>query len=384
MEVLTLTIVCHEEPRPPMTSSPIPAARSQYLLDLLAQVPDPRKKRGRRHPLAGLLAVGIAAVTAGPRSFAAIGQWAADAGADVLAGLGAARGPAEESTFRRAFAMLDPDRLDQVLGAWLWTRSAQVSGRMVIAVDGKTVRGAKDRAGKAPHLVAALAHGIGAVLGQVAVTAKSNEIPAVRELLKAFADLAGAVITIDALHTQADTAQAILARHADYVMTVKGNMPTLHRQLKKLPWAAIPATSAVSTDHGRRARRTIKVALAPAWIDFAGAAQVAQVRRTVTKKGKKTVEVVYLITSDRSAGPATLAAWIRGHWHIENKLHWVRDVTYQEDKSLVRTGNAPRVMATLRGLAISLLRLDGHANIAAANRHHARDPQRTLSLLQTA
>jgi hypothetical protein len=93
---------------------------------------------------------------------------------------------------------------------------------------------------------------------------------------------------------------------------------------------------------------------------------------------------VYLITSDPGADPATLAAWVRTHWEIENKLHWVRDVTYQEDKSLVRTGNAPRVMATLRGLAISLLRLDGHANIAAANRHHARDPQRTLQLLQTA
>jgi predicted transposase YbfD/YdcC len=163
-------------------------------------------------------------------------------------------------------------------------------------------------------------------------------------------------------------------------MTVKGNMPTLYRQLKKLPWAAIPAVSAVTTDHGRR---TIKAALAPAWIEFAGAAQVAQVRRTVTKKGKKTVEVVYLITSDSGAAPATLAAWVRGHWEIENKLHWVRDVTYQEDKSLVRTGNAPRVMATLRSLAISLLRLDGHSNIAAANRHHARDP-RTLKLLQAA
>jgi predicted transposase YbfD/YdcC len=384
MEVPTLAIVCHEEPRPPMTSSPMPPARGEYLLDLLAQVPDPRKKRGRRYPLAGLLAVGIAAVAAGSRSFAAIGQWAADAGADVLAGLGAARGPAEESTFRRAFAMIDPDRLDQVLGAWLWTRAVQVSGRLVIAIDGKAVRGAKDQAGKAPHLVAALAHGIGAVLGQVAVTAESNEIPAVRELLKAFTDLAGAVITIDALHTQADTAQAIIARRADYVMTVKANMPTLYKQLKKLPWAAIPATSAVTTDRGRRARRTIKAALAPAWIGFAGAAQVAQVRRTVTKKGKKTIEVAYLITSARDAGPSALAAWNRGHWEIENKLHWVRDVTYQEDKSLVRTGNAPRVMASLRSLAISLLRLDGHSNIAAANRHHARDPQRTLRLLQTA
>ena len=161
-------------------------------------------------------------------------------------------------------------------------------------------------------------------------------------------------------------------------------MPTLYKQLKKLPWAAVPAVSAVITGHGRRARRTIKVVLAPAWIEFAGAAQVAQLRRTVTKKGKKTVEVVYLVTSDSGAEPATLAAWVRGHWEIENKLHWVRDVTYQEDKSLVRTGNAPRVMATLRSLAISLLRLDGHANIAAANRHHARDPQRTLKLLQSA
>ena len=86
----------------------------------------------------------------------------------------------------------------------------------------------------------------------------------------------------------------------------------------------------------------------PAWTGFAGAAQVALVRRTVTGKGRKTAGVVYLITSDRDAGPATLAAWVRGHWEIENRLHWVRDVTYQEDKSLVRTGNAPRVMASLR------------------------------------
>src|SRR5580693_9138041 len=239
-----------------MPSSPIPAARCHYLLDLLAQVPDTRKRRGRRHALAGLLAVGIAAVIAGSRSFAAIGQWAADAGPEALAVLGAARGPAEESTFRRAFALVSADVLDQVLGAWLWTRAVRAGGRLVIAIDGKTVRGAKSKDGKAPHLAAALAHGIGAVLG----------------------------------------------RGADYVMTVKANMPTLHKQLKKLPWAAVPAVSDVSTDHGRRARRTIKAVLAPAWIGFHGAAQVAQLRRTVTKKGKKTVEVVYLITSDPDTG----------------------------------------------------------------------------------
>ena len=223
-----------------MTSLPIPAARSQYLLDLLAQVPDPRKKRGRRHPLAGLLAVGIAAVIAGSRSFAAIGQWAADVGPEVLAVLGAARGPAEESTFRRAFALVSADALDRVPGAWLHTRAVQAGGRLVIAIDGKTVRGGKDKDGKAPHLVAALAHGIGAVLGQAAVAEKPNEIPAVRELLKAFASLAGAVITIDAMRTQSDTAQVVLGRGAAYVMTVKASMPTLYRELKKLPWPASP------------------------------------------------------------------------------------------------------------------------------------------------
>jgi predicted transposase YbfD/YdcC len=103
-------------------------------------------------------------------------------------------------------------------------------------------------------------------------------------------------------------------------MTVKGNMPTLYKKLKKLPWPAVPATSAVTRDHGHRARRTIKVTLVPAWIEFEGAAQVAQLRRTVTRKGKKTVEVAYLITSS-NADPATLASWVKGHWEIENRLH---------------------------------------------------------------
>src|ERR1700761_4179335 len=125
-----------------MSFSPIPAARCHYLLDLLAQVPDPRKRKGRRHPLAGLLAVGIAAVIAGSRSFAAIGQWAADAGPDVLAALGADRGPAEESTYRRAFALLSADVLDQVLGAWLHTRAARAAGRLGDAAGGKTGPGA--------------------------------------------------------------------------------------------------------------------------------------------------------------------------------------------------------------------------------------------------
>jgi hypothetical protein len=119
-------------------------------------------------------------------------------------------------------------------------------------------------------------------------------------------------------------------------------MPALYRQLKTLPWSAVPAVSSVGTDHGRRARRTIKAVLAPAWVEFEGAAQVAQLRPTVTKNGKKTVEVVYLITSDRDAGPATLAAWVRGHWEIENRLHQASKTLRRFTTLRPRCGSGPK------------------------------------------
>ena len=238
--------------------------------------------------------------------------------------------------------------------------------------------------GRTPHLIAAFDHTAGTVLGQVATAAKSNEIPAVRDLLGLF-DLNQVVVTVDAMHTQSDTATLIVAAGGDYVFTVKSNQPTLYAACKNLPWAKIDSHSVLSRGHGRRARRTIKVLTAPAWITFAHAAQVAQIRRTVTRGGRRSVEVVYIITSaeHRTAPPATLASWVRRHWGIENSLHWVRDVVYDEDRSQVRTGNAPRVMATLRNTAISLLRLAGWTTIAVALRHHARNPHRPVTLLLT-
>jgi len=314
-----------------MRSSPTTPAPAQLpgrpdLLTLLCSVPDPRDRRGVRHRLPVILALGLAAVLAGARSFAAIGEWVADQPEPALAGLGVGTGGRPtESTIRRALVRLDADLLDRVIGAFLWTRTHVVASRRVIAIDGKTVRGARTANAVAPHLVAAFDHAAGTVLGQVAVAAKSNEIPAVRDLLACF-DLTGAVVTVDAMHTQTDTATAITAAGGDYVFTVKGNTPTLHRQLKALPWKDVPADSATVVSHGRRATRTIKSLTAPTWIGFAGAAQVAQVRRTVTRGGKKSVEVVYLITSatHTTAPPAVLAAWVQGHWGIENRLHWVR------------------------------------------------------------
>jgi len=342
--------------------------------------------------LAVVLALGVCAVVAGARSYAAIGQWAADLSGEQVTRLGLSRacGP-DASTFRRVFTRLDAGVLDAAVGAFIWTRTRVVAGpggpRRVLAIDGKTVRGARSATTAAPHLVAAFDHATGTILGQLATAAKSNEIPAVRTLLAAF-DLAadgGVVVTVDAMHTQTDTAGLITAAGGDYVFTIKANQPNLYAACKNLPWRDVPSHATVQTGHGRRIHRAIKAVTAPAWITFAGAAQVAQVRRTTTRAGKKTVEVVYMITSadHRAAPPRVLATWIQGHWGIENRAHWIRDVTFDEDRSQIRTGSGPQVMATLRNTAISLLRLTGATNIAASLRHHAATADRPINLLLT-
>ncbi|WP_350247617.1 ISAs1 family transposase [Rhodococcus sp. D-6] len=375
-----------------MPSSPtsipyVNPTRRELLLTALETVPDPRDRRGVRYPLASILALAVTATIAGARSFAAIGQWAAATTCEHLAAFGLAGTAApDESTLRKLFARLDADALDTALGMWMWTRTFVAGQRRVIALDGKTVRGARRRPdGTAPHLVAAFDHSAGAVLGQICVQEKSNEIPAARTLL-AQMDLDGTVVTVDAMHTQTDTATLVTGAGGDYVFTVKGNMPTLHAMLKTLPWKGIPAVRTTVRDRGRTITRTIKVVAAPAWVEFPGAAQVAQLRRTVTNKdGKRTVEVVYLITSADciAASPQVLASWVQGHWAIENRLHWVRDVTFGEDLSQVRTGQAPRIMATCRNIAVGLLRLAGWDNIAAGLRHHARHPDQALALALT-
>lgn len=190
-------------------------------------------------------------------------------------------------------------------------------------------------------------------------------------------DLAGTVVTLDALHTQRSTARQIVAAGGHYVLTVKNNTPTLRSEIEKLPWKGMPTTRATICGHGRRSTRSIRVLQAPGWIDFPGVTQVAQQRRTVTRKGKTSWENTYLITSAsaREAQPAVLADWILGHWGIENRLHWVRDVTFDEDRSQIRTGSSPRVMASMRNLAISIHRLAGATNIAKAHPPPRQEPR---------
>jgi predicted transposase YbfD/YdcC len=365
---------------------------SQHLLEVLSGLDDPRKRRGRRHAAAAIVAVALTAMLGGAKSFVAIGEWAADAGADVLARLGVRRGAPAESTIRRVLQKISPEALDAALGGWMWLRTATVGGRRVIAFDGKTVRGARDAAGNLVHLLAGLCQRAGVVLGQIDVGAKTNEIPRLVELLKTLPDIAGAVLTADAMHCQVDTATTIRDRGAHYVLTCKNNQPSLHARLKALPWAEVPvAATATVNGHGRRDTRTVKATEVASGIGFPGAVQALRITRTrITRsahrsKRRKTVETVYAITSLSAvdATPQQIAEWLRGHWKIENQLHWVRDVTLGEDASQVRTGHAPRVLATLRNAVIGLLRLSGHTNIAKALRHNAADPERPLKLLLT-
>jgi predicted transposase YbfD/YdcC len=294
-----------------------------------------------------------------------------------------------EAMIRRLLQALDPDQLTVVIGGWLATRVAtsQPASKRAIAVDGKTLRGSRTIDTTARHVMAACDQDTGIVLASTDVDGKTNEITRFRPLLDQISDLRNTVITVDALHCQRDHVAYLAERGAHWILTVKANQPNLHGQLAALPWRAVPdAARDAGRGHGRREIRTLKILTIATGIDFPHAAQALQIRRRrhrLDQPRRFTTETVYAITSLRvhQAKPAQLAAWIRDHWHIENKIHWVRDVTYDEDRSQIRTGAGPQVMAALRNAAIGALRTAGVTNIAAANRHHARDSTRPLALL---
>jgi len=253
----------------------------------------------------------------------------------------------------------------------------------VLAVDGKRLRGSA-RDGHQVHLLAALDHHDGAVLAQRQVDGAPGEVPAFQPLLAGL-DLAGVVVTADALPTQRDHAAFLVDVGAEDLLVVKANQPGLHDQLAGLPWRQIPVMDRTRDHgHGRVEVRTLKVA-AVAGLCFPHAAQAIQVIRRVRAPGSRRWRTVtaYAVTSLAlgTASPAQLAGWLRGHGRIENRLPWVRDVTFGEDASTARTGSLPRVMASLRNLAVGALRLAGHPNLAAALRHTGRDPGRPLAIL---
>ncbi len=231
--------VAPAEALPMLDVNRLPLAGAGGLLDLLQTVPDPRRRRGVRHPVRVVLAVAICAAVAGARTYAALAQWARGLSAEALRALGATRRtPPSEPTIRRVLQAVDANALDARLGPWVLQVAARPGA--ALSVDGKTLRGGHARGQAAPHLLSAILHQEAVVVAQAAVPATSNEIPSLPALLAPL-PLAGTVVTADALHTQAETARFLVAdKHADYVFTVKDNQPTLRDDIATLRLDAFP------------------------------------------------------------------------------------------------------------------------------------------------
>lgn len=366
---------------------------------VLDTVPDPRRPRGRRHALASVLAVALGAVLAGARSLTAIADWAGDLPAWSWRRWRIVRRVPCRSTIRRVLLAVDADVLDAVLHAWLAAleptgcraraqdagASSPSGGLRAVAVDGKTARGAVRPGGTRVQLFSMVEHATGIPLGQVEIV-KGDEIGCFATVLDRL-DLHGVVVTADALHTQKAHAHYLHRHGGHYFFLVKANQPSLFHRLEALPWGQVPVAQVEhGKGHGRRETRTLQVLarVHPA-LPFPHVRQAVRIvrERVEMTSGEYEREVVYGITDvrDALAGPPVLAGWARGHWGIENKIHYVRDMTFAEDASRVRTGNAPRVMATLRNVAIGLVRLAGEACIASATRHCANRLDHVLTIL---
>lgn len=357
---------------------------------------DPRKARGRRHGWGTILTLIGAALVSGQRGMQAVSQWVTEHAEELCRLL---RPPRQrlpsDSTLRRALRVLDLDALEQRLAGFAagLTDAARPVGTVTgLAIDGKAVRGANAH-GAALHLVSLVRHDDARVLRQVAVAAKSNEITAVPRVLAGY-DLTGAVVTMDALLTQRALARQIRRQGGHYLLVVKENQPALYAAIEQLftgellvePTDCAASATAQEKRHGRLTTRTLeRTAALNRYLDWPEVGQV--LRRTYhagdLATGKVSHEVTYGLTSLPAATttPAEVARHWRGHWAIENRVHYVRDVTLGEDACQVRAGNAPQALAALRNALLSLLRAHGWTNIAAALRHYGAYATRALTLL---
>jgi predicted transposase YbfD/YdcC len=358
-------------------------------LDVLARVPDPRDPRGRRYPLGALLAIAILATAAGMRGYAGFATWARTAPEDVLAQLGIRYRRPSEKTFRAVLSRVDPDDLNCRLGTYFTAHATRLdpAGLVPIALDGKTLRGALRAKAAATHLVSVFAHRTRLVLGQLAVAEKSNEIPCVRALLKLLPRRVRWLVTVDAMHTQVATAKLICGTlKSHYLMIVKSNQAGLLARITALPWSQVPVVATDDTrGHGRREKRSLQILTATRGIGFPHAKQIVRITRErfVAATGRSSVEVVHAVCSlpFEQARPTAIADWLRQHWGIENRVHWVRDVTFDEDRHHAHSGNSAQILATVRNTAINLHRLAGADNIAEACRATALTANRRLDLL---
>ena len=379
-----------------VSPTPAPEAmepiRLRSLYEHLRDVPEFRARRGLRHQLATVLAIALAAQLCGVSGVVPIAEFATRLNQRQLGAVRAwiARGERRrvapgQTTFFRVLSSVDPDALDRVLRDWA---ASHCDPGGALALDGKRVRGASRQMPGTEncHLIAALEHGSGLVCGQVQVADKTNEIPAVRNLLGEL-ELSGRIVTADAMHAQTETARLVLDKGADYLLTVKGNQAEILDDLRALDRTRVAKGECETVDrgHGRiDTRRCRVVELDVAFDGYAqlpGRRQAFRIERERYIAGKTTRESTYGATSlpPQRAGATEILDLARRHWEIENRLHYVRDVSYDEDRRRNHVKTLPRNLACLRNAAISIVRLSGEFHyLPQAHRHYAARHQHAI------
>jgi predicted transposase YbfD/YdcC len=370
------------------------AVEAPPLIEILAEIPDQRESQGKRHPLGGMLALGCVATLCGYQNPNAIAEWGRNYGEKYAGLLGFERhGYPATSSWYRIFSQVDVDAVEAVLTGWCERVLIALTGQTPVSVriDGKTLRGSKRQGASNSHLLAAYAADIGMVLAQQGVDDKTKELGVIEGFLLALA-LQGRVVTTDALLTQHTVAMQIVEQGGDYVLPVKENQPLTHEAIAY--WFERPApydwpngeARACEKQHGRLTQWQVETSTAlNRYLKWPDLAQVFKITCQVTfaKSGQTRLHTRYGITSlsPEQASPADLLAFTRHHWAIENSLHWVRDVTFAEDRSTLWRGSTHHVMAILRNLALSLLHLHGFFHIASTVRRFAANPAPAIAFV---
>ena len=358
---------------------------------------DPRRYN-RRHYLRDILVIAICAAIGGADGWddiALFGKAKEKWLREVLC-LKLPHGIPSAHTFRRVFAALDAEQFQTCFGHWIQAVERVTKGQ-VVAIDGKTLRRSHDRSlGQgALHMVSAWASDSGLVLGQMKVDDKSNEIPAVPELLEML-KIEGCIVTLDALHCQTQTVKAILEKKADYVLPVKENQSRLLEALqglfddaKEMHWVECDSFRTVSKGHGRIESRECWTTSDSEYLkyiatlaDWQGLQSIAMVEAERRIGEKTTTTRRYFISSLKSDAELMLRA-VRTHWGIENKVHWILDITFREDDSRIRRGNGAENFAVLRHIALNLLKRENSAkrSLRAKRKKAAWDDDYLLKVL---
>jgi predicted transposase YbfD/YdcC len=335
---------------------------------------DPRSTINLKHPLVSVVVIALMAVLAGAGGPTAIAKWAAIKEAFLLKVLNLPNGIPRKDVFRRVLALLQPGAFQACFANWLQSLRANAAAatgveQPVLAVDGKTARRSHDKSQGlgALHSVSVWASEFGLSLGQVACTEKSNEITAIPELLR-LVDIAGAIITIDAMGTQKAIAEQIIDSKADYVLALKGNQETLHQAVIDYidaqcenDFANVAARRHMTTEtgHGRGETRSYIQMPVPETLPglewWKGLKSIGMVVLACVRDGKETLETRYYISS-LAVGVKRFAHAVRSHWGIENSCHWSLDVTYREDESRIRDEHVRENFAWLNRFTLSLLK----------------------------